>query len=296
MRAAERIASSRRSAVFALVALCLIWGYGWIMMKQALLYAGPFYFSALRTAAATAVLFCVMFALRSSFALRAPGAVLIIALFQTTGFILLTMLALRGGSVSKVSVLNFTMPFWVVVLAWHILGEKVRGAQWLAVALAAVGLIFVVEPWKLTSVALHSLFAVGAGLCWAAATIAVKHYRDRLRMEPLALTAWQMLFGTLPLVVIAWLVPERESEWNWHFAGIVVYLSALSTAGGWFLWLFILNRLPAGVASLNTLAIPALAVVFAWLQLGEQPDRYEILGMLLIAAALALLARLSWRR
>ena len=36
-------------AVLALIVLSLIWGYNWVVMKEALWYAGPFEFAALRT-------------------------------------------------------------------------------------------------------------------------------------------------------------------------------------------------------------------------------------------------------
>ncbi len=58
----------------------------------------------------------------------------------------------------------------------------------------------------------------------------------------------------------------------------------------------ILEVLPAGTASMSTLAIPVIAVVGAALQLGEYPTPNEIQGMLLIAAALALLSFLGVRQ
>jgi drug/metabolite transporter (DMT)-like permease len=58
----------------------------------------------------------------------------------------------------------------------------------------------------------------------------------------------------------------------------------------------ILEVLPAGTASMSTLAIPAIAVIGAAIQLGEYPASNEIQGMLLIAAALGLLSFLAVRQ
>ena len=58
-----------------------------------------------------------------------------------------TTLALAGGGAGRTSVLVFTMPFWTLVIARIVLGERVRGAQWIAVALAFAGLTLVVAPW-----------------------------------------------------------------------------------------------------------------------------------------------------
>lgn len=62
------------------------------------------------------------------------------------------------------------------------------------------------------------------------------------------------------------------------------------------IWMYILDVLPAGTASLSTLAIPVITVVGAALQLGEHPDLHEIQGMLLVAAALGLLSYLGVRQ
>ena len=69
------------------------------------------------------------------------------------------------------------------------------------------------------------------------------------------------------------------------FAGI------LAAGLGWLIWLVLLSRLSAGTAALNVLIIPAVAVLAAWLQLGERPSPFELTGMVLIALALL---RLAW--
>ena len=44
------------------------------------------------------------------------------------------------------------MPFWLLLLAWVFLGERLRGVQWLAVAMAFAGLVLVVRPWEFAQV------------------------------------------------------------------------------------------------------------------------------------------------
>ncbi len=256
-------------------------------MKYALHYSGPFFFAALRTCVAAACLFAVVIVTRRDARLRAPLPVALLALFQSTLFILLTLWALSLGGVGRVSVLNFTMPFWVVLLSWPFLGERVRGLQWLAVGTAFAGLVFVAQPWELGDKLASAGLATCSGLSWAIGTIVLKRFRGELqRMDAIALIAWQMLLGAPLLVLLAWIVPERAVEWTPQFWAAVVFLGVLGTALAWLLWTYIINRLPANVATLNTLAIPALAVIFAWLQFGERPNRFEAIGMLLIAIGL----------
>jgi drug/metabolite transporter (DMT)-like permease len=54
--------------------------------------------------------------------------------------------------------------------------------------------------------------------------------------------------------------------------------------------------LPAGVASMTSMLIPVIAVLSAWLQLGERPTPVEALGMALIIGALIVISWISIRR
>jgi len=53
-------------------------------------------------------------------------------------------MVLVSGEAGKTAVLLYTMPFWVILLAWPILGERIRGLEWLAVILAFAGLVCIV--------------------------------------------------------------------------------------------------------------------------------------------------------
>ena len=51
------------------------------------------------------------------------------------------------------------------------------------------------------------------------------------------------------LVVIAWLVPEQPIDWSPGFLGALLFAAVPGTAMGWMMWLYVLNRLPAGTAA-----------------------------------------------
>jgi drug/metabolite transporter (DMT)-like permease len=178
------------------------------------------------------------------------------------------------------------MPFWLLLLAWAFLGERLHGVQWLAVALALCGLVLVLEPWQLEST-FSSALAVTAGFCWAASAVVVKRLQARHEVDVLSLTTWQMLFGSLPLVLIAALTWQGGPEWTAEFVLALAYNVILANALAWFLWLFGLRRLSAGAAGIATLATPVIGVTAAWIQLGERPTAGEAAGMACIIAALA---------
>ncbi len=287
----------RAAALLALIGLSLIWSYNYVVMKQVLAYTGPFAFTALRAVLGAGVLFVLLVVLRRPLRPSVWGPLVVLGLLQTGAFMALLQWALVEGGAGKTAVLIYTMPFWLLLLAWPLLGERLRGGQWLAVGLAAGGLVAILGPGSGgTGTVQATLIALVAGLVWAACAVVAKQIQTRHPMDLLTLTAWQMLFGAAALCLIAPLVPERAIEPTPYFYGALAYNALGATALAWLLWLFALRHLPAGVAGLTSLATPALGVLFAWLLLGEAPSAAEWFGMALIAAALALLSTLALRR
>lgn len=282
---------SRGNALFALVLLTLFWGYNWIVMKQVLAYSGPFHFVAWRAALACVVLFSILLLRRES--LRPPPMwpTMLIGLSQIGLFAILIQSALVMGGAGKTALLTYTMPFWVVLLARFVLAEHMSPRQWMCIGLAACGLVCVIEPWAGLSGLSSMLMAVGAGLCWAISVVASKRLFVRTAVSPLSLTAWQMLFGAMALVIVASFVDERAIEWSAPFVAALAYNAVLASGIAWLLWTYVVQRLPATVAGMTSLAVPLCGVFFAWIQLGERPSVVESLGILIIAVALVGITR-----
>jgi len=281
-------AGPKRLAVGALILLALIWGYAWVVMKVALGYAEPFTFAAMRAVLSAVLLMLVLLVSRRSLKPRALGLTVLLGLLQTTGFAGLVMWALHSGGAGRTSVLTYTMPFWLLLMAWVALGENLRGLQWLAVALALGGLIFILDPWRLHGV-VSSVLAVGGGFCWALSAVVAKLIHKRHAVDLLSLTAWQMMLGAVPLVIVALLTATKAPVWSASFIWALAYNVLLANGLAWVLWLFVLKALPAGTTGVSSLANPALGVLFAWIQLGERPGLTDAIGMALIVVGLVVL-------
>jgi drug/metabolite transporter (DMT)-like permease len=282
------------ASLVALAAMILIWGYSWPMMKIGLRHAHPFDFAALRTGIGCAVLFAIVIVRGRGLALTRYRMAFVVGSLQVALFIVLTQFALFYGDTGRTSVLVFTMPFWMIVFAHFLLRERMRGAQWLAVALAFVGLVLIVDPWRLTSLE-ASVLAIAGGAVWAIAAVLSKKW-PTAGADPLLFTAWQLLFGFLWLLALALGGSHQSVDWATEFIVALVFCAVFATGLGWWLWTYVLSNTPAGIAGLNSLGIPVIAVASSAIQLGERPPPLELAGMLLIGLALGLLALGGLRR
>lgn len=279
----------------ALAALTAIWGYNWVVMKVALADSPALTFSALRSVGSGAALFIVLLVLRRPLKPARGTSLVVLSIFQTMGFVGLAALALETGAAGKSAVLAYTMPFWTLLLAGPLLGEKVRGTQWLAVGLAAAGLVGILSPWSESLDLAASLFSLGAAFCWGFGNIVAK--RMALDGDELVnVSAWQMAIGGVGLSTLALLFDSEPVRFTTSFSLALGYNVVLATAIAWLLWLYALNRLSAGAAGLASLGAPVFSLATAWVQLGEVPTRSEAAGMALILAALAWLTLVGWRR
>ncbi|TAN05608.1 MAG: EamA family transporter [Rhodanobacteraceae bacterium] len=281
---------STRIAWIGLAILTVVWSLNWSVMKIATRFSGPFTFSAQRYVLGTVVLFALLLLRREKLQPSPWLPTIVIGLAQTCAFQALAQWALMSGGAGKTALLAYTMPFWVVPLAWWWLHEKPGLVRWLCIAIAAAGFISVVQPWKPLGAPESIALALAAGLAWAIATVLSKRVFERHPdVTPLQLTAWQMLIGTVGLVVLALGAHERTVDWTATYIAALLYNGLLSSGVCWVLWAVVVQRLSANVAGLTSLAVPVAGVLFAWALLAERPSAFEWFGIALIGIALGAL-------
>ncbi len=280
--------SSQAPAIAALLLLALIWGYNWVQMKIAVQYASPFVFSAIRIFLGAGSLFLAMVWLRKPLWPQEVTGTFWAGVLQIAGVYGFATWALVSGGAGRVSVLVYTMPLWTLLLAWIFLGERIQKLQWVAIGLSVTGLLLILDPLHLGGTLISKALALVAGVCWAGGAVIAKRLRQHVELDLLSFTTWQTIAATLPLSLVAILVPSQPIVWSGSFIFALAYNVIPGTAIATLLWLFILNRLPAGTAGLGILLNPVVGVLAAWLQLGEQPTPVEMGGMVLIGLALIL--------
>lgn len=279
--------TGKKFAPFGLMLIALIWSYHWVVLKNVMQFMGPFDITALRCLLG-AVLLLFIVKMRDDVLRTLPFKFTIaIALLQTVGMNSLSQLALISGGAGKVAILTYTMPFWAILLAVPFLNERMRKIQSVFLFIALAGLVLILQPWHLTGSLLSPVLALLSGVCWAISALVIKKmYLKHPNIDLLSLTAWQMFYGSLVLSILAIFFHQKSIVWNGYVFGAIAYCAILATAIAWVMWLFVLKHLSTTVASMGTLSVPLLGVLFAWWLLDEVPNTTELVGILLIVAGL----------
>ncbi|WEK49749.1 MAG: DMT family transporter [Candidatus Kaistia colombiensis] len=168
-------------------------------------------------------------------------------------------------------------PIIVALIAMPLLGERFGLGGWLGtlVSFLGVGLI-AYGSGDGFGLNVGALLILGAALCTSISTILQKPLLGR--MPALAVTAWVLLLGSLPLTPA---IPDTLSALRLAppaVIGSIAYLVVLPTVIGYLTWAIALKRFPASRASNYLYCIAPTATLIGYLWLGEVPSLLGLLG------------------
>ena len=264
------------------------WGVMWPVIKIGLSGLSPWSFRLIGfTVGAVTLMAVVKLTGRS---LAVPRGMTWVHLFMSSmlnvvAFGVFSTFAMLTASTGRVAVVSYSFPVWACLLAWLMLGEKLRGTAALGLALCIAGLVVLVYP-VIGSVALIGLvLSLASAMTWAVGTIYLKLVR--IPGDLIANTAWQIAIAAVVLLVCTLVFqgwPTFEPVPAEALAA-VIFNGLIGSALCYFLWYHIVGHLPATTASLGSLASPAIGVVTSALILGEVPTTMDVIGFGLIFAA-----------
>ncbi|HTW84460.1 MAG TPA: DMT family transporter [Candidatus Sulfotelmatobacter sp.] len=278
----------RFAPMLAMVGFVLIFGYNWVVMKVGVADIPPFASAAARALIGAATLFVVMLAMRRSLRPPAWRPTVVVGLLQTTGMLALATWAVVSGPSGKAAVLVNSMPLWIPLFAWPLLGERV-GARWTAIVVGVLGMALMIDPRSPTGW-LSDLSGLCAAVVWAAAAVVTRQAHHDETFDPLSFTAWQVLIGSVPLIALALIVRGATPLLTTSALLSVAYNGVLATGLAFALFTYAIKRLPSSAVGAASLSVPIVGVAAAWLQLGERPSALEWSGMACVVGALYLMA------
>lgn len=191
--------------------------------------------------------------------------------------------AIQNTSVANAMLLFATAPFMAAVLGWIILREPVRGATWVAIAVAIGGIAIMVAD-KSGSVALMgSLAALGSALGFAVFTVALRWGKTGEMLPSVFLSglfAIVITVGICQYQGLSLIIGARDG-------GISMGMGVFQVGAGLILYTLGSRSLPAAELALLSLAEVLLGPFWVWLFLGETASLNTLVGGMVLLVAIA---------
>lgn len=283
-----------------LVALVLIWGLNFTVVKAALAEWHPLPFNALRFVLAGAFLFAAqrVRARRTEatpIAKRDWPALVALGLLGNTVYQVFFIFGLDATLAGNSALVLSMTPVFVTLLSVALRHERVSATAWTGVVVSFAGVALVIAGGTRVAFAGHTvrgdLLMLAAALCWAVYTVALSPYVRRY--GTLRMTATTLYIGGAALILVA--LPFLGAQ-SWAGVGIIgwgglLYGGILAIGVAYLLWYTGVKKIGSTRTAVYSNLIPAVALVVAWVALGEPPTWLQIGGALAIFAGIALTRR-----
>jgi drug/metabolite transporter (DMT)-like permease len=203
-------------------------------------------------------------------------------------------LALDLTTVTRTSIILYSMPVWLTLAAHFILpDERVTGpkALGLVLAFAGVALAMLARPSGPGQASLlGDLFALMAAWGWAGIALVVRGTNLREERPEMQLF-WQVLVSAVLLVGVApFFGPLIRDFQPIHIAGLA-FQGVLVVTAGYMFWLWLLTVYPAGSVASFSFLTPVFGVFMGWLVLEEHVGLPILVAAALVAVGIILINR-----
>ena len=281
----------------AWLTLCVVWSSTWLAIKIGLRDLPPISFVAIRFLIAIIVLLAVSIGhtrllplRRNDYAVLAITGILMFAVNYT----LLFWAELHVSS-GLAAVLQATIPIFGMIFAHWMLPDEPLRLQKLSGAIIAIGGVSVICG-RLLGFNGPLAFWGGVGVVIGAASAAYANVLVKARsiqLAPAMLAAWQMIFGTAPLLVLGFAVDGNPARFHWTATSVfcLVYLAVIGSALTFLLLYWLLPRLTVAQLQSISLITPPGAVMLGWLLGGETFPISSLLGAALVLAGVWMIFR-----
>lgn len=212
----------------------------------------------------------------------------IIGCLQTTGTMGFLNLALQSVSSSMSSIILFTNPLWLSLLAHFLLKDKLNKRKIISLIIGISGVIFCLGLSTMQG-GIGLIYAFLGSLCWSICTIIIKRFI--FDKSSWVLTGWQLFWGAIFMLLTAYIRHEEYNIgslqlWGWVW---FIWLIIPASIGSFGLWFSALRQGGATLTSGFLFLAPLFSVIFSVLALHDGLSTHLILGGGLIVLSLYLL-------
>lgn len=274
----------------------LIWSTGFIVAKFGLPYSEPLTFLLLRFVGVLIVLLPIVFVMRAPWPHGRIRHIAVAGVLVQAGYLGGVWCAIKLGMPAGLSALIVGMQPILTAFAAPLIGESVRGRQWIGLMFGLCGVALVVVnkisltglSWESIALCILALMSITIGTLYQKRYCAAFDLRTGTIIQFAASIVVLLPFA----ILFEDLTPALESvQWTPRFVGALLWAILALSIGAIFL-LFALIRKSAAtqVTSLLYLTPPTTAVM-AWIMFGEAFSIVGMIGMVLAVIGVALVVR-----
>jgi O-acetylserine/cysteine efflux transporter len=269
------------------LAVVIIWGSNFVVIKLGLQGLPPILFTALRFLFAALPL--VFFVKRPTLPFRLLAGY---ALFQfALQFTLLYSGIALGFPPGLASLVIQLQVFFTIGLAVLLLGERPQLPQIAGALIALAGMLLVASQLDAKPTIIGFVMVIAAGLSWATANIFSKKMGQ---VNAIGMVVWASLLVVPPLLVASLLVEgidawvKTATQMNWTSAGAILFQSYPNTLVGFGLWSILMRKYPTTTIAPFALLVPVTGMLSATLLLGEPMQWWKIVAGMLVLGGLGI--------
>jgi drug/metabolite transporter (DMT)-like permease len=273
-----------------LVALTVVWGVNWPVMKLGVTGFPPLTFRMVSMWLGLPVLWAVVAFLRVPLRIerRDWRELFTLAVFNMFVWHGLAILAVQQLSSGRAAILGYTMPIFSAVFGALFFGNRLLPRAWGGVAAAALGVVLLLwhELTQLSGKPLGVALMLTAASTWAIGTQLLR--RTQMPVPTLAISFWMTAMTTVVMTVLAvllertqWHAPSPDTWFAIGFNAIGVFVFAQAA------WFYLARSLPPVASTLSVMLIPVLGVFSGAIWLNEvlHWQDWAAVGLMVVAIA-----------
>lgn len=278
-----------------LLAMAVIWGVNFPLIKVALDDLTPLAFNALRFPLAAVFLY---FVLRQRGPIPRPRSsdwpvLILLGLASNVIYQMFFIFGLAFTRTGNASLLLATTPVWTTLFSGLLGHERPTRIVWVAIIGSLLGMTLVVVGGSagvgVEGATLRGdLLVIGASLVWSIYTVGARRLIHRY--GSVSVTAWTLWVGTVGLVLIG--VPDLLNTSFRSVAPIawlsVAYAGVLAVGVAYVLWNYGVRRLGSSRTAIYGNLVPVVALVAAWAWLTEVPTELQLVGAVVVIVSVYL--------
>jgi len=259
----------------ALISFSLLLGINHVVIKVVNSGLDPIFFAGIRSVIAFLFLLICMKIWNKSIVLKKKYIfVSILAGLVFALEFLFLFLALDFTSVSRNSIIYYSMPVWLACLAhFFIPNERLNFLMGIGLIMAFVGVTLSilngVNDFSLSAETFWGdVLAILAAFTWALLILIAKGTKFK-EVNPEIQLVWMVMVSGPVLILFSLILSDPIRDFQIIHLWGLLFQSVIVVAGGFLSWLWLLSIYPAsGVASFSFLT-PIFTIFFGWLILGE---------------------------